>query len=614
MSSSRVLTVQIALVFLMVLLSQSWLKAQAQDLCKGNLGANIFTDGNFGIGADPILRVDPAVAPGYRYVAYVPNDGEYSLTKNTANFNLYPTWLAVGDRSGDDGYIMVVNASFLPGIFYEKEVVGLCPNTLYEFSAEVINLIKRDIGNHILPNVAFLLDGQVKYVTGPVPQNEQWNKVGFSFITGMNQTSLKLTLRNNAEGGIGNDLALDNISFRPCGPKSFIDADTDKTIYKCKDGEPFKVIADIGVSNQYILWQVSNDGLNWKDLSKGKETEIIHDQFSPEKYYYRYLTAGDVSNIDNEKCRVISDQLLVQVLPDEYQVADTICEGLNYTFGDTILKTAGLHDRFFTSSLGCDSLVHLTLTHVSAAGIGLSPEIIDPNCFGEASGSIPNPGISGGIPPYTTELFDEKGIKIDRFERLVSGDYLLKTTDKFMCVKDLMVSLIDPEPFIVKTGNDTLVELGTVLSLPFESTYNDIDIRWDGPGLTSDVAQPDYRPQQSALVRVFATNGKGCLASDSIFVAINENLKIFYPNILSPGNSENGVFSFESLNNVIDVIEEFTLFDRWGNVFVSRTNVSNEEIFAADLKLTSGVYAFVSKIKLINGDVILKTGTINILN
>lgn len=177
-----------------------------------------------------------------------------------------------------------------------------------------------------------------------------------------------------------------------------------------------------------------------------------------------------------------------------------------------------------------------------------------------------------------------------------------------------MVSLIDPEPFIVKTGNDTLVELGTVLSLPFESTYNDIDIRWDGPGLTSDVAQPDYRPQQSALVRVFATNGKGCLASDSIFVAINENLKIFYPNILSPGNSENGVFSFESLNNVIDVIEEFTLFDRWGNVFVSRTNVSNEEIFAADLKLTSGVYAFVSKIKLINGDVILKTGTINILN
>ena len=31
-------------------------------------------------------------------------------------------------------------------------------NTEYEFSADIINMIKRNIGGHIAPNVSFLID------------------------------------------------------------------------------------------------------------------------------------------------------------------------------------------------------------------------------------------------------------------------------------------------------------------------------------------------------------------------------------------------------------------------------------------------------------------------
>jgi len=40
----------------------------------------------------------------------------------------------------------------------------------------------------------------------------------------------------------------------------------------------------------------------------------------------------------------------------------TICEGENYQFGDTILKTSGIYKRKLQSQFGCDSIVELTLT------------------------------------------------------------------------------------------------------------------------------------------------------------------------------------------------------------------------------------------------------------
>ena len=116
---------------------------------------------------------------------------------------------------------MVVNASHEPGLFYEKEITGLCENTLYAFSADIINLIGTG-EDMIKPDVSFLLDDEVHYTTGKIQEDEEWKTYGFTFSTSPGQTSITLSLRNNAPGGIGNDLALDNISFRACGPEALI--------------------------------------------------------------------------------------------------------------------------------------------------------------------------------------------------------------------------------------------------------------------------------------------------------------------------------------------------------------------------------------------------------
>ena len=57
----------------------------------------------------------------------------------------------------------------------------------------------------------------------PVSGSPTWLQYGFLFTTPADNAQIVLRLRNNAPGGQGNDLALDDIAFRPCGAKITVD-------------------------------------------------------------------------------------------------------------------------------------------------------------------------------------------------------------------------------------------------------------------------------------------------------------------------------------------------------------------------------------------------------
>jgi hypothetical protein len=78
----------------------------------------------------------------------------------------------------------------------------------------------------IRPNLTFRIekpDGTVlaSFDSGDVPVSGSptWLQYGFLFTTPADSAQIVLRLRNNAPGGQGNDLALDDIAFRPCGAK-----------------------------------------------------------------------------------------------------------------------------------------------------------------------------------------------------------------------------------------------------------------------------------------------------------------------------------------------------------------------------------------------------------
>ncbi len=590
--------------------------AMAQGVCTGNLGENIFISGDFGSGAAPVVLSNPNIAPGYTYTTQVPFDGAYTICSRTsALVGLYPSWIQIEDNSPDpNGYMMVVNGSYEPGIFYEEVVDGLCENTNYEFSADIINLVSVETTDHIEPNVTFLIDDLVVYETGNIPQTEQWVKFGFSFTTTNIQSSIKLSLRNNAPGGAGNDLALDNISFRPCGPTSFIGLDDESSnIFLCVDDDPLTVVADIesedGASFA-ILWQTSTDSMNWETIMDNNTSTITHTQFDVGVYYYRYLSSGNIMNIENEKCRIISDILKITVLPDTYPQIDTVCIGEQYQFGNQILESSGIYMESFESSRGCDSTIILDLLFVPENEIIIDAMVSDPSCYEFSDGSISVTQLSGGYGGLSSELLDNQGSPVTN--DLSAGQYTIIASDRFSCTEELVITLNQPEEISVDIGPDASVLLGQELLIAPSYSQEFDNISWSSNGEfdCDDCLEVNLLQFNNGYVNVTVSDENNCVASDSLFLTVDEQNLINIPNIFSP--NEDGVNDFMTINyfgRSLSSIIQFSVYDRWGNQMYNIENTTVEsgqnlwDGYATNRPVSNGVYLYYLKARYINGTV-----------
>ncbi len=315
------------LLLLMLILSGLRMAAQT---CSGSVGDNIFPDGDFGKGTANIVQTDPNLAPGYRYqFSPPPNDGFYNISNNTTSWGSFAAadWINIGDNSGDpSGYMMVVNASYAPSLFYEKTVT-VCGNTNYEFSADIIALNDPARGlNFIAPNISFLINGVEKFSSGNVPIDAKWHTYGFTFTTEPAATEIKLAVRNNAPGGFGNDLALDNISFRPCGPNvvlidsaSFCTSNREITINSAVIGSAF--------ATPVFQWQQSADSIgNWMDIPGETRPDLPLSQ-PQDGLYFRLTVASSQPNLAQSTCRIASNPTRVTYQPNRDTVINIICKG-----------------------------------------------------------------------------------------------------------------------------------------------------------------------------------------------------------------------------------------------------------------------------------------------
>ena len=346
-----------------------------------------------------------------------PDDGAYTIA--TQSRHLFgPAWVPYYDNSPHkNGYLMCINATYTRGKFFDQTITGLCPDTQYEFSIDIINVLRetRTVTNDI-PDVAsyngdinvatrrchpvlepgcqqFSLAGaspfggsigigavtdntptsdggrayslnpeidfalnDISIYTAPVsiPNNKEWRRVGLTFVTKANLSSnVNLSVRNLAPGGMGNDLAIDNVSFRPCGSYSYIiDINT-----ICSDGRIRVRIgkAGAGLSNARVRWQkwtpstddansngIADDG-EWVTITNNPYDNLDYSDVpvTPSKDYYettlmpvtpvgigqpitqnnvyypngtlfRAIFAGNSANLDNPKCRFIVPSVPVQ--------------------------------------------------------------------------------------------------------------------------------------------------------------------------------------------------------------------------------------------------------------------------------------------------------------
>ena len=596
-------------------------------ICSGNLGENIFDQGDFGSGSANILLPDPQIAPGYQYQPNPPpNDGYYCISNNTTSWGsfAFTYWVNTGDNSADPkGYMMVVNASYTPGKFYEQQVDGLCENTLYVFSADVINLMKPG-SDAIKPTVSFLLDDQVKYTTGAIAEDGKWNTYGFTFTTGPGQSSLTLTLRNNAPGGIGNDLALDNIAFRACGDEAFILPETVANI--CEDGEPIELTATV-VGELYdtpnFQWQRSFDGgLSWYDIPGETDLSYLHTELAGGFYHYRFLLANGPANLLNPKCRVVSNVKIVHVIPKFYTLTDTLCEGLSFPLGDHLIDSPGTYTDSLLTSIGCDSIVTLHLAIIPDEKIEAGFTVIDPSCDYRSDGSVRLDSVTPYSPPVEIRIDGILSLS-GQVRNRPEGDVHFLLTDRYGCVMDTFVVLTDPPPFFLSLGPDLDIELGDWVALdPFVSEPVS-RFTWSLPdGVECNGCErPEWLPVRSLSVMLTAISEAGnCYATDTLNIVVRDERKIFLANIFTPNNDGiNDFFVIHGLEPNVQSIEILSIFDRWGNrVFENHQFPPGDRLSGWDgthrgVPAEPGVYTWTARVRFLDQEVIDYAGDVTLI-
>lgn len=355
------------------------LKTTAQT-CSGSLGDPIINQ-TFGAGTNPGTPLGSAFTNLNYTSNNCPDDGNYTIANSIAGAgNCHQdTWHSVtSDHTGNpNGYMMIINASVTPNVFFTQLAPDLCPNTTYEFSAYVLNLITLAAsqvndpkqGPVSEPNITFSIkttQGKLlaTYNTGTIPptDNPQWNKYGIYFVTPADVTDVVVVMTNNAPGGNGNDLILDDIAFRACGPvvqTGFGDLTSTANQNMCEGTDAnYTLTASVGAGyiNPFFQWQLNLNNTGWTNIA-GATTATVNIPFTNAQvgtYQYR-LTVGEGQNAASPTCNVHSDPLAVIVHAEPKVVAVVSADPPPMCAGSstTLSASGGLYYKW-TPSAGLD--------------------------------------------------------------------------------------------------------------------------------------------------------------------------------------------------------------------------------------------------------------------
>jgi hypothetical protein len=302
-------------------------------------------------------KPDPT-SPTHRVFNVWDISGDHTGATNTAKGNPPCDTTKAVSATNPCGYMLVINSAYKTDTAFTYGVTNLCPNTYYEISAWIKNVCYKcscdsngvgassgtpgyipfapNDSSGVQPNLAFDIDGTDYYTTGNIayagifPTTQAgsdstniWVKRGFTYLTGVTQTSLTMTIRNNAPGGGGNDWALDDIALATCLPNMQYSPSLNPTT--CQNN-PSLVINDTVRSyfNNYAnyKWQKSTDGgTTWTDVTSAGSTtptwngsayEYITSYSIPQGSTstadsgtkYRVVVATTSSNLSNSSCTV----------------------------------------------------------------------------------------------------------------------------------------------------------------------------------------------------------------------------------------------------------------------------------------------------------------------
>ncbi|MFN0214079.1 MAG: choice-of-anchor L domain-containing protein [Saprospiraceae bacterium] len=242
--------------------------------------------------------------------------------------------------------------------------------------------------------------------------------------------------------------------------------------------------------------------------------------------------------------------------------------------------------------------------------------------------------IQGGFGPYTYSINGGQNFasSID-FAGIAPGAYDLLIKDANGCLFERPLTVPQaPDPIIttapqfeIQLGEDQ--ELTAVLPPAYPVALIESIVWTPLDGLTfesnsiQDLLNPIAKPLHTTEYTVTLISTDGCQSTDRVLIRVDTRPHIYIPNAFSPWNEdgENDVFLIFADGIQIDKVDNFQIFDRWGDmVFVDKDFAPNDPKHGWDGRhkgtlMTPAVFVYYAEIRLIDGRVLLYKGDVTLV-
>lgn len=156
---------------------------------------------------------------------------------------------------------------------------------------------------------------------------------------------------------------------------------------------------------------------------------------------------------------------------------------------------------------------------------------------------------------------------INRFEFNVPGEYEWEVTSEDGCDTTGTFRLFEKDSLSIETIAGAEIQLGDSVRLETRHNLQDLNWLWTEGHLLSDstIASPYATPLETTTFFVTATDSAGCIAQDTVTIAVSFENPVFVPTGFTPNNDGINDRLCIFMKPGVRSIDRFSLYSRWGN-------------------------------------------------